>query len=141
MLDLVQASCFFWPKKAAAVGRRIQTCNCCARSKSPPDRAALLANILTSCPLELVSKDFLSLEPDCSNIKDILVITDHFTKYGVALPTPNQKACPVAKTLWGSFIVHCDFLEAFTVTRGQILNPKPSRNSVNITEKKICGTF
>lgn len=36
--------------------------------------------------------DFLSLEPDSSNTKDILVITDHFTKYTVAIPTPNQKA-------------------------------------------------
>uniref|UniRef100_A0A3P9J6T5 Integrase catalytic domain-containing protein n=1 Tax=Oryzias latipes TaxID=8090 RepID=A0A3P9J6T5_ORYLA len=49
--------------------------------------------------------DFLSLEPDSSNTKDILVITDHFTKFAVAIPTPNQKAKTVAKCLWNDFIV------------------------------------
>jgi len=50
--------------------------------------------------------DFLSVEPDTSNTKDILVITDHFTKYAVAVPTPNQKARTVAKSLWDHFFVH-----------------------------------
>ncbi len=36
--------------------------------------------------------DFLSLEPDQSNTKDILVITDHFTKYAVAVPTPEVES-------------------------------------------------
>ncbi len=40
--------------------------------------------------------DFLSLEPDSRNTKDILVITDHFTKYAVAIPTKDQKAVTVA---------------------------------------------
>ena len=50
--------------------------------------------------------DFLTLEPDSSNTKDILVITDHFTKYAVAIPTSNQKAKTVAKCLWDHFLVH-----------------------------------
>ncbi len=40
-------------------------------------KAAPLINIRTSRPLELVCMDFLSVEPDSSNTKDILVITDH----------------------------------------------------------------
>lgn len=36
--------------------------------------------------------DFLSLELDKSGTKDILFITYHFTKFAVAIPTPNQKA-------------------------------------------------
>jgi hypothetical protein len=36
--------------------------------------------------------DYLSIEPDRSNTKDVLVITDFFTKYALAIPTPNQKA-------------------------------------------------
>ena len=65
-----------------------------------------MVNIKSSRPLELVCMDFLSVEPDRSNTKDILVITDHFTKYSLAIPTPNQKACMVAKCLWDNFIVH-----------------------------------
>lgn len=49
--------------------------------------------------------DFLSLDSD-RGVKDILVITDHFTKYAVAVPTPNQKARTVAKCLWENFLVH-----------------------------------
>uniref|UniRef100_A0A3B3ZI88 Integrase catalytic domain-containing protein n=1 Tax=Periophthalmus magnuspinnatus TaxID=409849 RepID=A0A3B3ZI88_9GOBI len=50
--------------------------------------------------------DFLSLEPDSSNTKDILVLTDHFTKFAVAIPTTNQKAKTVAKCLWNDFMVY-----------------------------------
>ncbi len=49
-------------------------------------------NIQTSRPLELVCMDFLTVEPDNSNTKDILVITDHFTRYAIAVPTKDQKA-------------------------------------------------
>ena len=45
--------------------------------------------------------DFLSIEPDRSNTTDVLVITDFFTKYSLAIPTPNQKARTVAKCLSG----------------------------------------
>ena len=44
--------------------------------------------------------DFLSIEPDSKNKKDILVVTDHFTKYAMAIPTRDQKASTVAKSLW-----------------------------------------
>lgn len=31
---------------------------------------------------------------------------NHFTKYAVAIPTPNQKATTVAKSLWDNFLIH-----------------------------------
>lgn len=55
--------------------------------------------------------DFLSLEPDQSNTEDVLVITDHFTKYALAIPTSNQKAKTVAKCLWEQFICHYGYSE------------------------------
>lgn len=54
--------------------------------------------------------DFLSLEPDSHNTKDILVITEHFTKYAVAIPT-KEKATTVARCLWEQFFVHYGFPE------------------------------
>ena len=65
-----------------------------------------MVNINTTRPLELLCMDYLSLEADKSGTKDILVITDHFTKFAVAIPTPNQKARTVAKCLWENFMVH-----------------------------------
>ena len=104
-IDLVRAR-FYWPKMSTDVENKIRTCNRCIRRKSLPEKAAPLVNITATRPLELVCMDFLTLEPDSSNTKDILVITDHFTKYAVAIPTSNQKAKTVAKCLWDHFLVH-----------------------------------
>lgn len=116
-LDLIRSR-FYWPKMAMAVEEKIKTCERCVRRKTPPERAAPLVNIVTSRPLELVCMDFLSLEPDQSNTKDILVITDHFTRYAVAIPTRNQKAETVAKCLWDSFLVHYGFPEKLHSDQG-----------------------
>ncbi|KAL3987009.1 ubiquitin carboxyl-terminal hydrolase 12/46 [Sarotherodon galilaeus] len=104
-LDLVRRR-FYWPKMANDVWNKVKTCERCTKRKALPERAAPLVNIRTCRPLELVCMDFLSLEPDRSRTKDILVITDHFTKYAVTVPTPNQKAKTVAKCLWDNFLVH-----------------------------------
>lgn len=90
-LDLIRSR-FYWPGMAMDVGNKVKTCNRCVCRKTLPERAAPLVNIQVTRPLELVCMDFLSLEPDRSNTKDILVITDFFTRYAVAIPTPNQKA-------------------------------------------------
>lgn len=116
-LDLVRTR-FFWPKMALDVERKVKTCGRCVRRKALPEKAAPLVNINTTRPLELLCMDFLSLEPDRSGTKDILVITDHFTKFAVAIPTPNQKARTVAKCLWDHFIVHYGFPEKLLSDQG-----------------------
>lgn len=88
-LDLVRT-------RSLDIEKKVKTCGRCVRRKALPEKAAPLVNINTTQPLELLSMDFLSLEPDSSGTKDILVITDHFTKFAVAVPTPNQKARTVA---------------------------------------------
>lgn len=81
--DLIRSR-FYWPQMATDMEYQIKACGRCMRQKSQPERAAPLVNIRTSRPMELVRIDFLSLEPDSKNTEDILVITDHFTKYAVA---------------------------------------------------------
>lgn len=96
---------------AKSVEEKIKTSKHCVRRNTPPERAAPLVNIVTSKPLKLVCMDFLSLEPDQSNTKDILVITDHFTRYAVAIPTRNQKVQTMAKCIWDNVLVHYEFTE------------------------------
>ena len=99
---------FFWPNMAAAITKHIAHCNPCIFRKKPPNRAPLI-NISSSQPLELVCMDYLSLEPSKGKIENILVITDHFTKYAVAVPTRNQTAKTTASILFHHFIEHYGF--------------------------------
>lgn len=122
---------FYWPKMAADVERKVKTCERCVRRKTQPDKAAPLVNIQTTRPMELVCMDFLSLEPDSHNTKDILVITDHFTKYAVAIPTRDQKASTVAKTLWEHFLGHYGFPERLHSDQG--------RDFESHTIKELCA--
>lgn len=103
---------------AADVEKKIKICNRCIRRKALPERAAPLVTIRTSRPLELLCMDYLTLEADKSNTKDILVLTDHFTKYAMAIPTANQKAKTVAKCLWENFIVHYGIPECLHTDQG-----------------------
>lgn len=116
-LDLLRSR-FFWPKMADALERKIKTCERCIRRKAPPQKAAPLVNIKTSRPLELVCLDFLTVEPDNSNTKDILVVTDHFTKYAIAVLTKDQKARTVAKCLWENFLLYYGFPEKLHTDQG-----------------------
>lgn len=100
------------------IEKKIKSCSWCVCQKALPEKAAPLVNIQVARPLELVCMDFLSIEPDCSNTKDVLVITDFFTKYAVAIQTPNQKARIVAKHLWDNFIVHYGFPEKLHSDQG-----------------------
>jgi hypothetical protein len=64
---------------------RSVTCERCFRRKANPERAASMMNILTNYPLKLVCMDYLFIEPDNRDTINVLVITDHFTKFSVAV--------------------------------------------------------
>ena len=108
VLHLVRSR-FYWPKMFQSVEQKCRTCERCVRRKTNSQHAAPMENIQTSYPLELVCMDYLCIEPDSKDTRNILVITDHFTKFAVAIPTKDQKANTVAKTLWEHFIVQYGF--------------------------------
>lgn len=56
--------------------------------------------------MDLVCIDFLGIEPDNKDVRNVLVITDHFTRYAQAFPTRDQKAVTVAKVLWEQYFIH-----------------------------------
>jgi hypothetical protein len=73
--------------------------------KSNVNTRSELVSIVSTYPLELVSMDYLTLE-SAKGYGNILVITDHFTKYALAIPTRNQTAKTTAEALFNNFIVH-----------------------------------
>ena len=86
----------------------VKSCPRCLRFKKLPERASLKP-IEATRPLELVHIDYLTIEtPENSrNKKDVnvLIVTDHFSRYAQAYVTPNQKAATIVKTLWDRFFV------------------------------------
>ena len=97
---------FYWPSMHADVEWYIKNCKRCVLRKTPTTQRAPLTNIHTYQPLELVCVDYLSLEQSKGGIQNILVITDHFTKYAQAIPTKNQTARTTAEALFKNFVVH-----------------------------------
>lgn len=97
---------FYWPKMKSDVEEHCKNCARCIKRKTLPKRVAPLFHMQSEGPLDLVCMDFLSIEPDSSNTENVLVITDHYTRYAQAFPTKDQKAVTVAKVLLEKYFVH-----------------------------------
>ncbi len=97
---------FYWPRMAFEITQYVKTCGRCVARKTLPQRVAPLQHITSKGPLDLVCIDFLSIEPDAKGISNVLVVTDHFTRYAQAFTTKDQKALTVAKVLFEKFFVH-----------------------------------
>jgi hypothetical protein len=96
---------FFWPKMSAMVRKWCEGCRRCALRKQATVKAPLVS-IKTTAPLQLVAMDYLTLERSSGGYENVLVITDHFTKVAMAVPTRDQTAVTTAKALWSKFILY-----------------------------------
>jgi transposase InsO family protein len=98
-----------WPGMDKDIEIKVKSCSNCILRKSKCKTSAELVNIKSSYPFELVCIDYLSLEQSKGGYENILVITDHFTRYAQAIPTRNQMTKTTAKCLWENFIQHYSF--------------------------------
>ena len=96
---------FFWPKMAKDIEEYVRACRRCIQRKAPAKQAPLIP-IVTTQPLEVVSMDHLTLEPSKGGFQHILVMTDLFTRYAVAVPVQNLSAVTTAKAFINHFVVH-----------------------------------
>jgi hypothetical protein len=70
---------------------------------------------------ERVCMDNLSVGPCKGGIGNILVITDHFTKFSVVLATKNETAKTTAEVLLDHFFSDMEFHQSYIVIMEQIL--------------------
>jgi transposase InsO family protein len=94
---LIRKKCY-WPMMDRDIRNWINTCERCIMAK-PVKVKTPMGSILASRPMEVVAMDYTVLEPASNGKENVLVLTDVFTKYTIAIATKDQKASTVAKTI------------------------------------------
>uniref|UniRef100_A0A665U756 Gypsy retrotransposon integrase-like protein 1 n=1 Tax=Echeneis naucrates TaxID=173247 RepID=A0A665U756_ECHNA len=98
-LALLRSRCY-WPGMSSAVARWCQQCDRCQVAKDVhPTAHSYMGHLLASRPNDIVAIDYTTLEPAQNGVENILVLTDVFSKYTIAVPTRDQRASTVAKVL------------------------------------------
>ena len=136
MLSLIRDR-FYWPGRDKAVEEWISQCGRCIRRKTPASsQRAPLVSISTQFPLELVCIHFLTLEQSKGGHHNILVITDHFTRYAQAIPTRNQ----TADYSTDNFIVHYGIPQRIHSDQGANVESKIVKELCTLTGMKKSRT-
>ena len=118
---------YYWVGIHKTVANYISRSDRCIRRKDWNPQQAPLVGTTSTQPMELVCMDYLKLERAKGGIENVLVITDHFTKYAQAYATKNQTARTTAKVLLENFVVHYGFLKRLHSDQGRNV-VKPSRS-------------
>ena len=86
--------------------------------------------------------DFLSLGMgDGKGTLNMLIITDHFTKYAQAFVTPSQTAVTIAKTLYEKYLVYFGWPEKIITDQGWNFESKLITELCSLAQvKKLCTT-
>lgn len=117
MLSLLRRN-FYWPQMEQVVQHYTQNCPRCTLHKARANIRAPLVPLTTKAPMQIVAMDFLTLSCPTERYANILVVTDLFTKYAWAIPTPDQTALTTARALWTHVIQPFGCPETFHSDQG-----------------------
>ena len=132
---------FFWPNMTQDMKSHIRKCDRCVKAKTQPEIAPLVP-MQAQYPLEQIHVDYLTIssEKDRSQKINILVVTDHFTRYAQAFVTTSQEASVVAKTLWDKYFMHYGLPERIITDQGANFQSKLVEELCKLTRIKKLRT-
>ena len=97
--QLLRSKCY-WPNLSSDVRQWRDQCTRCTLACLPHRSIKTpMQPVVAHEPLEILAIDFTVLEKASNGIENVLVITDVFSKFTLGIPTRNQSAVTVAKTL------------------------------------------
>ena len=128
---------FWWPMMVEDCRAIVRGCPCCQVFEGEVPRAPLCL-IRAYAPLELVHLDCTSIESMMELnkppvVKNVLVMTDHFMRYALAVVTKDQMAKTVAKVFYECFIAVFGVPTKLPSDRGA--------NFMSALVEKLCSAF
>ena len=118
VVDLAQAR-FYWPKMAEHIKSFIQKrCRCVVNKQLNVKEKAPLHPMQAKSPFEMISIDFIELDPCNGGYKYGLVACDHFTRFVQFYATRSKSSKAAADMIFNSFILQYGFPQRIHHDRG-----------------------
>ena len=95
-----------------------KVCRCLKQKPPAVKQREPLHPIITTAPFQMVSVDFLHLEPSAGGYQYILVVMDHFTRNAQAYATKDKSAKTAAEKLYNDFILRSGLPETIHHDQG-----------------------
>ena len=114
---------YFWPYMASDIEHYIQKkCSCVVSKKPNRVERAPLVPIHATRPFEMVSIDYMKLDPCKGGFNYVLVVTDHFTRFAQAYATKSNTSRAAAEKVFNHFILQFGFPSQIHHDKGKEFN-------------------
>ena len=124
VVDLCQQR-FYWPHLSSDVKNYIQKkCRCVANKAPNVQERAPLVPIEATHPFQMVSIDFLHLDPCKGKYEYVLMVTDHYTRFCQMYATKSKSSKAAADKLFNEFILQFGYPEKIHHDKGPEFNSK-----------------
>ena len=122
---------YWWPTLMKDIQEFVTSCKTCQRAKSMPEKPAPLHSLqIPDAPNMRIHVDLMTDLRSDEGYKNILVITDAFTKYAVVVPMKDKTAKAVADAIFENWICRFSCPQQIVSDRGL--------EFVNNTLKELC---